>query len=68
MYAARWANDFRGDRTWDRPEWHYLNVPIALDEVPGRPPAALNVLTARSAWARPVPPSARACRSDGGSV
>jgi hypothetical protein len=46
MYAARWPDDIRGDPTWDRPEWHYVNMPLTRDGAIGSPPAAPNILTA----------------------
>jgi hypothetical protein len=39
MHAARWSDDIRGQPTWDRPEWHYINVPLTRDGVNGAPPA-----------------------------
>ncbi len=47
MFAARWPDDIRGDRSYDHPTWHYVNFayrPPSKD--PGDPPAGENILTA----------------------
>jgi hypothetical protein len=46
MDAARWADYVRMDPVWDRPEWHYINIPILRDGVAGQLPTVPNVLTA----------------------
>jgi hypothetical protein len=35
MLAARWADDIRGDRDYDRPTWHYIGTGFIA---PGQPP------------------------------
>ncbi|HYE20598.1 MAG TPA: S1/P1 nuclease [Tepidisphaeraceae bacterium] len=27
MFAAKWADDIRGNKEFDRPTWHYINIP-----------------------------------------
>ncbi len=50
MLAARWADDIRGDRAYDRGDWHYINYPFKPKDEPNSvrtptPPAA-NILQA----------------------
>jgi len=33
MLAARWSDDVRGNPTYDRPAWHYVNIPFRPGEV-----------------------------------
>jgi hypothetical protein len=33
MLAARWPDDVRGDPTYDRPDWHYVNIPYQPEDV-----------------------------------
>jgi hypothetical protein len=35
MLAARWADDVRGDHDFDRPLWHYINLPFKPAGQPG---------------------------------
>src|SRR5262245_60173197 len=50
MLAARWADDVRKNREYDRPTWHYINFPIKPDATPdsvqAKPPASANILRA----------------------
>lgn len=51
MLAARWADDIRGDKAFDRPAWHYINYPYQPPGQPAtvtpRPPdPAANIVTA----------------------
>jgi hypothetical protein len=50
MLAARWPDDIRGDRTFDRPEWHYINYPYKPPgqpaSVPAPPPETDNIVSA----------------------
>jgi hypothetical protein len=50
MLAARWPDDIRGNPDYDRPEWHYINLPYKPE---GQPEsvvlpslAEVNILTA----------------------
>jgi hypothetical protein len=50
MLAARWADDIRGNTTFDRPTWHYVNLPFKLGStastIPANPTGEENILTA----------------------
>jgi hypothetical protein len=51
MQAARWADDIRsGDKTQNRPPWHYINLPFKPEGQPTtvqiREPEPVNILTA----------------------
>jgi hypothetical protein len=39
MYAARWADDVRGEARYDHPNWHYTNVPFVPPGDSTRPPS-----------------------------
>ncbi len=39
MLAARWADDIRGDKEYDRPAWHFINYPYKPDKPAGQPEA-----------------------------
>jgi hypothetical protein len=39
MLAARWSDDVRGDANYDKPEWHYVDIPYRPGEAgPQNPP------------------------------
>jgi hypothetical protein len=50
MLAARWADDVRRNRTYDRPSWHYTNFPFKPpgqpESVQPKPPDPENILRA----------------------
>ena len=50
MLAARWADDLRRDNRYDRPKWHYINLPYKPDTEPDsvtmNEPDSENILTA----------------------
>jgi S1/P1 Nuclease len=51
MLAGRWADDIRGDKTYDNPPWHYINYPFKPDGqpdsvTPAEPDATANIVLA----------------------
>jgi hypothetical protein len=49
MYMARWADDIRGQSSYDHPKWHYVNIPYvpsdAVDRSNQAPLDAENILS-----------------------
>lgn len=52
MLAARWSDDIRRNNRYDRPKWHYINLPYKpdseSDSITVREPDPENILTAFS--------------------
>jgi len=46
MLAARWSDDVRGTSQYDRPEWHYVNIPYFPGEISVEIPHGQGILKA----------------------
>lgn len=46
MLAARWSDDVRGNPKYDRPAWHYVNIPYRPAETVVEIPQEEGILTA----------------------
>ena len=46
MLAARWSDDIRGDTNYDKPEWHYFDIPYRPGEAPPQNPPNEGILKA----------------------